>query len=58
MAIQQIAVRHGWRTEVWQLAMDAALRMADPSPRIHAHRLLGSAYADLDRPEEGVVHLA
>ena len=41
---------------VWQAALDAAAHVPTPGARMHAHRLLGSALADLGRHEEAVRH--
>lgn len=48
---------HHDRLAVRQAAVDAAILLPDPTPRIQAHRLLGHAYTDLRRPEEGIEHL-
>jgi tetratricopeptide (TPR) repeat protein len=45
------------RLAVWQAALDSALRVPDPIPRIVAHRLLGHAYAYLRYHTEAVHHL-
>ncbi|MEZ0113924.1 DNA-binding SARP family transcriptional activator/Tfp pilus assembly protein PilF [Catenulispora sp. EB89] len=42
---------------VRQIGLEAAVHLTDPNAQIHAHRLVGAAYADLDRYEEGVAHL-
>lgn len=42
---------------VWQAALVAAAHLPDPSPRIIAHRVLGGAYTDLGRRDEGIEHL-
>ncbi len=55
-------LRQGLRHEalaVWLAALDAAehLALADPTVHIRTHRLLGYAYCQLDRHEEGIRHL-
>jgi tetratricopeptide (TPR) repeat protein len=45
------------RLATWRAALDAAAHLPDPTPRIHAHRRLGDAYAALGRHEEGIAHL-
>jgi tetratricopeptide (TPR) repeat protein len=42
---------------VWRAALDAAAHLPDPATRILAHRLLGAAYVDLGRYEEGIEQL-
>ena len=48
---------HHDRIAVRQAALDAAVHLPDPTPRIQAHRLVGHAYTDLGRHEEGIEHL-
>ncbi|GHG42819.1 MULTISPECIES: AfsR/SARP family transcriptional regulator [Amycolatopsis] len=42
---------------VWRAALDAAGRLHDPVARIFAHRLLGSAHAELQRHSNAIEHL-
>ncbi|MGW3961514.1 BTAD domain-containing putative transcriptional regulator [Amycolatopsis sp. NPDC005003] len=48
---------HHDRLTVWQAAVDAAAHLPDPTTRIHAHRYLGLAYAELGRHENAITHL-
>jgi tetratricopeptide (TPR) repeat protein len=45
------------RLAVWQAALDATAHLSDPTAGITVRRLLGYAYADLGRHEEGIQHL-
>jgi DNA-binding SARP family transcriptional activator/tetratricopeptide (TPR) repeat protein len=45
------------RLTVWCAAMDATTHLSDSTPRTYAHQLLGYAYADLGRHQEGIEHL-
>ncbi len=42
---------------VWRAAVNAATHLPDPTPRIHAYKNLGSAYANLGCHEEATGHL-
>ncbi len=42
---------------VWQVAVDAADHLTDPTTRVHAARRLGGAYVQLGRYEQAVGHL-
>ncbi len=42
---------------LWQRGLAAAQRLDDPDARILAHRMLGRASADVDRPDDAVDHL-
>ncbi|MET0233935.1 MAG: tetratricopeptide repeat protein, partial [Kibdelosporangium sp.] len=42
---------------VWQTALRAASHLPDPTCRIHSHRFLGSAHAELERHEQAIDHL-
>lgn len=43
---------------VWQAALGAAARLADPAARVRAHRYLGIAHADLGRHRDAIEHLS
>ncbi|MFC0430721.1 BTAD domain-containing putative transcriptional regulator [Kutzneria buriramensis] len=46
------------RVAVWELALDAATHLPDPTSQITAHRLLGRAHGDLGRRDEAIAHLS
>ncbi|RKT55115.1 AfsR/SARP family transcriptional regulator [Saccharothrix australiensis] len=42
---------------LWRAGLAAAQRLGDPAAQLLAHRMLGRASADVDRPEEAMRHL-
>lgn len=58
--LETFQTRRGHRHDrlvVWREALDATANLPDPGPRMLANRLLGLAYANLGRFEEGIGYL-
>lgn len=59
-ALTTFHLRSGYRHDnltVWRSALNATVRLSDPTALAHSHRRIGRAYADLGRFEEADRHL-
>jgi len=59
-ALNTFHYRHGHRHDrhtTWQAALDAAIHLPDPTPRIRAHRNLGDTYGEQGRYDDAIRHL-